>query len=98
MEVEVIEEFEKLTKIQKEELSKDINELAQSLIKDGHLTGTQQVTTWQHIRLEDEIYLYAELNLKLNPLTQKVDGKLLRMKRFNNRNDYFKSIYDTKSK
>jgi ABC-type siderophore export system fused ATPase/permease subunit len=93
----VIEEFEKLTKNQKEELSKDINELTQSLIEDGHLTNKQQVTSWQHIRLEDEIYLYAEINFKLNPQTKKVDGKLLSMKRFKNRNDYFKSVYETKS-
>jgi hypothetical protein len=93
----VIEEFEKLTKSQKDELSKDINELAQSLVKDGYLKDSQQVTSWQHIRLENEIYLYAELNFKLNTETHKVDGKLLKMKRFKNRNDYFKSVYETKS-
>ena len=94
----VIEEFERLSKNQKEELSKDINDLAVSLLKDGHLTTTQQVTSWQYIRLENEIYLYAELNFKLNLKNQKVDGKLLSMKRFKNRNDYFKSVYETKSK
>ena len=93
----VIEEFEKLTENQKVELSNDINELAQSLISDGHINDKQQVTSWQHIRLEDEIYLFAEINFKLNPKTRKVDGKLLSMKRFKNRKDYFKSVYETKS-
>tara|TARA_R110000744_G_scaffold38995_1_gene88882 strand:- start:361 stop:651 length:291 start_codon:yes stop_codon:yes gene_type:complete len=93
----IIKEFELLTENQKKELSKDIKSLAETLVTDGSLNEVQQVTSWQHIRLEDEVYLYAELNFKLNVKTQKVDGKLLKMKRFKNRNEYFKSIYETKS-
>ena len=68
-----------------------------SLVANGALNEVQQVTSWQHIRLEDEVYLYAELNFKLNTITQKVDGKLLKMKRFKTRNEYFKSVYETNS-
>jgi len=49
----VIEEFQKLTRNQKAELSKGINELAQSLVNNGHLTSTQQVTSWQHVAVNN---------------------------------------------